>query len=282
MFRKIFAVAIMLAVMLTTPCMAATQYPNSAADTDHQEGDFEYSVNLDDTVTIRRYIGDTDVISLDFPATLGGKTVTAIGEYDLAPPMLSNCYALETVTFPETLTSLGNLTFYNTAVTRVVLPENMVFCGYEANFSHSATISSVVLPKAIGYIEECYFKDCTALNEVTIYKECTSIYRDAFKGCDALADVYYGGTKAQWEQILIKDGNEALAKAQMHYIYGSGVGGDVTCDGEISVKDALKLYQLVSGKAVADDAANTAGDMDGNGYLTMRDALCLYGAVASL
>ncbi len=272
----LFAAVTSLAVMLAMPCAAATQFPNPNEKTDLQEGDFQYSVNLDGTATIRRYIGDTDIVSLDFPSTIGGRTVTMIGEYDLAPPMLSDCHALETVTFPETMTSLGNVTFCKTAVTQVVFPENTVYCGYNANFGGSPTVGSVVLPKVLDGIAEYYFEDCAALREVTIYEECTIIGQYAFDGCEALSDVYYGGTKAQWDQMTVKQGNEPLMNAWIHYINGSGVAGDVSADGVVTVQDALRLYQATSAGTML-----SAGDLDGDGVITMRDVMQLYHAVAS-
>lgn len=43
------------------------------------------------------------------------------------------------------------------------------------------------------------------------------IERSAFEACDALLDVYYAGSKTDWEQINIDEYNAPLIDAAIHY-----------------------------------------------------------------
>jgi len=47
----------------------------------------------------------------------------------------------------------------------------------------------------------------------------TSIDEEAFSECESLTVVWYAGTKAQWENITINNGNEPLSSATIHYGY---------------------------------------------------------------
>ena len=45
----------------------------------------------------------------------------------------------------------------------------------------------------------------------------TSIGNYAFSECSSLADVYYGGSEAQWNQIAIDEHNDPLFDATIHF-----------------------------------------------------------------
>jgi|GEM_PF-3181604 len=77
----------------------------------------------------------------------------------------------------------------------------------------NARLTSVVIPEGVTTIEDCTFQLCGALTSVTIPVSVTAIGRYAFFGCDELAEVHYAGTSEQWDEILIKTGNEPLTNA---------------------------------------------------------------------
>ncbi|MEG1845380.1 MAG: dockerin type I domain-containing protein [Oscillospiraceae bacterium] len=62
---------------------------------------------------------------------------------------------------------------------------------------------------------------------------------------------------------------------------GSVMKGDVDCDGEITIADAMKLFQYVAGKNVSISANGMdAGDIDKNGIIEIVDAMKLFQFVA--
>ncbi len=75
----------------------------------------------------------------------------------------------------------------------------------------------VILP-SVQEIEAGAFSDCSALTEIYIPTGISSIGNQAFSGCVQLQDVYYAGTKEQWNQITVDEqGNESLTSARIHY-----------------------------------------------------------------
>ncbi|MBR0366256.1 MAG: leucine-rich repeat protein [Clostridia bacterium] len=89
---------------------------------------------------------------------------------------------------------------------------------------------------AFGYSDNAiHTKSYAFADTVCISRSVKSIGANAFAGCNALSDVYYGGTAADWAKISIAAGNEKLINAQIHYTDYSGTFGDGlewACDGE--------------------------------------------------
>ena len=57
------------------------------------------------------------------------------------------------------------------------------------------------------------FSYCESLISVTNDDSVTSIGWGAFSGCDSLTDVYYSGTKEQWDAVKIGEANDPLTSA---------------------------------------------------------------------
>ena len=60
---------------------------------------------------------------------------------------------------------------------------------------------------------------CENLESVIISDSVTHIEYHAFHQCNALTDVYYTGTKQQWEAIEIIDNEELISQAKIHFNY---------------------------------------------------------------
>lgn len=73
--------------------------------------------------------------------------------------------------------------------------------------------TQIIIPCGIVGIMNDVFKDCVELEGVIIPKSVSYIGSDAFSGCDNLVSVSFGGSKAEWEEIQILPGNDALINA---------------------------------------------------------------------
>jgi len=120
------------------------------------------------------------------------------------------------VTLPKSLTRLSGEVFRDcTSLTGMTVPEG-VDCIYSSTFANCTSLTSVTLPSTVDWIGDNAFFNCVRLSSVTIPKRVCYIYQDAFRSCDSLADVYYGGTEADWAKITMEDGNGDLTNATLH------------------------------------------------------------------
>ena len=205
------------------------------------------SVTLPESVTstsIFAFSGCSSLTSVTLPESL-----TSIGDYTF-----SGCNSLTSVTIPESVLSIGHGAFSDcTSLTDTVIPEsvtsigNGVFSGCssltgiwvsESNTAYSSDTHGVLfnkeesiliqapgvldaynVPSSVTRIVDFAFSYCTNLTSVTIPESMKYIDLCAFQGCNNLKDIYYAGTKAQWEAIDIDDYNDPLLNATIHYEY---------------------------------------------------------------
>lgn len=97
---------------------------------------------------------------------------------------------------PETITSISEGLFANTAITSIVLPDTIRSIPARA-FLNCTELKSVTMPSALEFIGDRAFEGCTSLTEITIPKTVHSTYEKLWNDCsDAMAAGYYV-TKAQ-------------------------------------------------------------------------------------
>ena len=89
-------------------------------------------------------------------------------------------------------------------------------------FANCRNLTSVVIKDGPPTIPKSLFNGCTNLKTVYIPTSVGVIEGLAFFNCDALTDVHYAGTKAQWDKILIdglgeNESNDRLRRAAKHY-----------------------------------------------------------------
>ena len=120
-------------------------------------------------------------------------------------------------TIPNSVTSIGNYAFfYCTGLTSITIPNSVTSIGYMA-FYGCTGLTSIAIPNSVTSIRFSAFEDCTGLTSITIPNSVTSIGDWAFRDCTGLKDVYYTGSKDEWEAISIGAGNGCLLDATIHY-----------------------------------------------------------------
>ena len=88
---------------------------------------------------------------------------------------------------------------YADNLTQVTLPDSVTDLDYYLFFG--CKITSMVIPKNVTELPVQLFYNCGSLKTVELPTGLKTIGNNAFSGCSSLTDVYFMGTKAQWEAI---------------------------------------------------------------------------------
>ena len=127
------------------------------------------------------------------------------------------CTRLESISIPDGITRIESGTFYwCSKLKHIEIPDSVTEIG-ETAFMNCYEITSIAIPYGVKRIETGSFNNCTKLTSVTIPDSVTSIGVEAFYGSKNLRDIYFSGSKEQWEKISIDTYNEPLINAAIHY-----------------------------------------------------------------
>ena len=186
-------------------------------------GDYKYTYNDDDTLTITAYNGSET--SVDIPSEIKGSKVTAIGN----KAFYSN-KTIQQVNIPDTVLTIGEQVFYDCDyLNSVKLPENLTSLGYHA-FASCDSLYNITIPASleiVGYapfdasglvtveFEEGTTKICKnafssakKLKYVNIPDSVTIIEKEAFSSCSSL------------EEIIIPGSVKTVSSGAFSYCYG--------------------------------------------------------------
>jgi len=142
-------------------------------------------------------------------------------------------YAFEVHTGEPKLKVLGDYKFYTFngvnylikyigSDTEIVLPDDYNGEDYQihsAVFKNMHTVTSITLPECVTFIDVYMFSGCSSLKTLVLPSSIVSIKAFAFELCGSLTDIYYTGTEAEWQSIVIESGNGILSSATIHYDY---------------------------------------------------------------
>ena len=85
-------------------------------------------------------------------------------------------------------------------------------------FRGCLSLETVTLPDSVTAIGVYTFWNCQGLKSIEFTSNVSRIYTCAFEGCSSLTDVYYRGSEAEWNQITIDTGNDAISSDIVNYI----------------------------------------------------------------
>lgn len=146
------------------------------------EGDWEYTVNSDNTVTVTGYNGSDE--NLVIPSTLGGKRVSTIDDY-----AFSYCSTLKTVKIQNGVNVIGEDAFESCEnLLSVELPDSVWSIKKEA-FWYCEKLNSINLPSNLKTITDSMLLQCESLEQITIPDSVTKIEGSAFYDCSSLKSI---------------------------------------------------------------------------------------------
>lgn len=150
--------------------------------------------NTEEFKTLKRYMGIPDLSATTANARYYG--ILLAGTSANSNPPYSSCTA-------------GS---YNGTYTDVIIPS----VGYITTDENNVLDLTERLP--VTKIRSNAFKSKSSIKRVVIPKNVTTIESNAFYGCSGLTNVYYEGTKAEWDAMSISTtGNPKLLEATIEF-----------------------------------------------------------------
>ena len=134
----------------------------------------------------------------------------------------SYCATLQSITIPDSVTSIGYCAFILCSnLQSVTIISNSVKMIKEGTFYGCSALQSIVIPDGVTYISKYAFYDCIRLSSIVIPNSVNEIGEYAFEYCQSLANVYYTGSKWDWNELKIQSCNYPLTKANKTYNYAA-------------------------------------------------------------
>ena len=165
---------------------------------DKVSGNYEYSVNKNNTATITAYMGSGTKLTI--PSKLGGKKVTKIGYRtfegrDFKSVKIANtvteigegafwcCAELKSGSRPKGGKKIGEDAFLGCEeLKKVTLPNTVIEIG-KCAFASCGRLETINIPKGVKKISNGIFNECVKLKKITIPEKVTEIGNTAFAGC---------------------------------------------------------------------------------------------------
>lgn len=122
------------------------------------------------------------------------------------------------IRIPNGVMHIKDYLFYLSTVHTVILSDSVQVIGSHA-FEECHGLRSLDMTN-VEQICPSAFYNCTNLKSIVLGTNLKMIQNLAFVYCESLTDVYYRGSKTEWNKILIEQGNEVLTEsATIHYNY---------------------------------------------------------------
>lgn len=137
----------------------------------------------------------------------------------------ANCIGLNSIVIPASVESIEELAFnICTGLTSVSIPNGILNIGRQA-FAGCSKLTHFDWPASVTEIGDWEFASNGSMASISIPASVTSIRDYAFDSCYKLSDIYYEGTKEQWDRITLGSHNTPLTKATIHF-NSTGPEGD--------------------------------------------------------
>jgi len=177
-------------------------------------GDYTYTTNSDNTLTITGYTGTNGLVVI--PSTIEGRTVAHIGYGAFGAFGCDENTWLTSIIIPDSVISIGGDAFYHCSMlTNAIIPDSVTSIGDEAFgdchnltsvripirltsigsyvFDFNVSLTSITIPDSVTNVGFRAFGYCRGLVSVMIGRGVTSIAQKAFGGCSRLVGVYFMG-----------------------------------------------------------------------------------------
>lgn len=156
------------------------------------------------------------------PYEYNGKKVTVINDIDKPAgwQAFGDCKNITGITLPNTITLIGPSAFKGCNFIEIIIPGSVRKISGSA-FNQCGILKKVVLREGIIELGAASFYACTKLAHIEIPSTLTTVVSEGthptFHGCTGVKDIYYNGTKEQFDMLNV--GSSLLHQATIKYNY---------------------------------------------------------------
>ena len=251
--KRLISLLVAVCMMITMlPLSAVTAFAadtSSSPDPEEIVGDYKYAyeVNADGNATITEFLGPVDpakapaLYDITIPTTLGGCTVTGLGEDsfstdDFDSPLYDIHHTkIHSVTIPQSVTSIGKDAFAQCRALQSLTIDDAATSIGDWAFDECYKLTTLSLGKKITTIGDYAFYDCRILNNVTIPQSVTSIGDQAFGCC-------YGMDSFTIKDAATSIGEYAFFDCQS--LTTLSLGENITTIGDDAFRSCYKLETI--------------------------------------
>ena len=135
------------------------------------------------------FSGSNVTLSNVFSYCYNLKSVEINGAFKSLGSSFYNCTALESVTIPDSVTSIGDSCFSNCkSLKNITIPDEVTSIGIECFYSCSS-LKSIVIPDSVTTIGATCFLGCGSLRSIILPSGITSLGANCFNSCSSLQEI---------------------------------------------------------------------------------------------
>ena len=127
------------------------------------------------------------------------------------------CKKLEHIAIPKTVEAIGSGSFRGCEkIESLELPQRLCLLGPSA-FENCTNLKEIHIPDNVEELWDETFRGCVSLKKVTLPRDLFLIAENVFVGCESLQDIYYLGSREEWDEINISENSGIPKSAVIHY-----------------------------------------------------------------
>ena len=250
------------------PHITSITIPESV--TDIGEGAFAYCCSLKE-VTIP---GSITKISHD--AFQGCKELTELiiseGVEYIESNAFEGCEKLSSIKFPKSIVNIGQLAFDGTEWLRNEQKRSDFVIVNGILIYAEITSEEIFIPNTVRCIGDGVYNDCYNITSITIPDSVNRI-GEAFDGCLKLKNIYYTGSKSDWDKIQISEFNWLITNTLIYYHYGKPHSYTETITQEPTcTEDGVKTYTCECGNSYTETIPATGHNY--GDFVVTKSATC--------
>ena len=180
----------------------------------------------------------------------------------------SDCFDIEIVDLPATVTEIGNEAFLMCEhLKSVTLPSGLKIMGERA-FAHCDALENVEIPNGVETLGWYAFSECEKLKSVSIPASVTTVEGGVFSGCVSLTKISCGASSKPegWNDDWLSG-----CEAEVEWSKENTKLGDINSDGRINVADYTLLKRAVLKTYTLSEEQKSSADVNGDGRINVAD-----------